>query len=258
MTELLRDGHGHTRYGRHMFDALKALAIDNARGRLASPAVAVLTDSSTGTAIGTGVIPLLSLPGSYVSEETDRAPKAGFDTAVDKSYDALVVIATWLNLERAKLGLTAITVTGSPATAGTIPAQDKTLTAVASNCVDYATGHAQLSRLRDNLARLILAANEVVSAIGMPGLIDDTRGSLGGNPYTLVQEAATGDAVTGADEDNLTIAKATADAFLTAYANAIATLAVRLNAAVDLDPLPPLSFVYTGGARNIDGPHPLD
>lgn len=209
---------------------IRKVAQDLARTRISS--ISDLTDNSTGV----GVYPaaLAAQSGSSVAAFTETstasAPKAGFDTAIGKVGDAMAVIAEHINKINAPLGLPLVVdnTGGAVATSGTIPALDKALTAVSSNCLDVVTGRLRLETIKVNIARLSGCANRIAVAIGEPKLTMTALGEGFDGSSTLDAIADSGTAVDGTAAS--TIADTVVDAELDTIADNIATIAGFLNA----------------------------
>lgn len=222
---------------------VRKLAQDAARARLNG--VTDMTDNSTGTA--PDPLKLAAQSGKDVAAFTEAgtasAPKAGFDTAIGKVANAMAVIAEQLNSIYGEVGIPTLTdsTTGTIAVSGTIAALDKTVTAVASGCLDVTTGRARLETIKYNMSVLFGQANRVATAAGVAKLPSDLGLGFDGTE-TLNAIAATGTAVDGSD--NSTISKAVIDAELTAIANNIATIAAFVNAMTGTD-------TFTGEALQV-------
>jgi len=188
-----------------------------------------LTDSSTGSADTDGIIEAQSSPlTAFTKAGTDCAPKAGFDTAVGKIANAMAVLAEHVNTINTDLSLPAITDStgGTVGTSGTVPALDKTLTAVNSNCVDATTANATLAVIKTNMATLYGVVDRIAVAVGTSKL-SSSLGELYSGGVTLEAISSTGTSVDGTADS--TLADATVDAELTAIANNIATLSWKLD-----------------------------
>lgn len=186
-----------------------------------TPTILVLTDNSTGTA-GTALktVPLPSAPHDATS--AGGAQLTGLNAAITASLNAGKVITDRLNAARTKIGLPTITSAGTAATAGTIPAQTKTVTAATgTSAADYVSGRAKLLELAANQARLVRALNEVLVAVGAPEIPSNAVApkAVGGN---LLAVAAAAAAVTPGTS---ALSKAAADAALTALADNYAFIA---------------------------------
>lgn len=207
---------------------LRKLAQDNARTRI--NLFTDMTDSSTGTPVYPAVLAAQSGKdvAAFTETGTASAPKAGFDTAIGKVANAMAVVAEHLNRINGSLGLPLIvdSTGGTVATAGTIPALDKSVTAVSSNCLDVVTGRARLETIKVNLARLGNFANRVAVAVGNDKLTS-SLGNAGDGSNTLDAIAATGSAVDGTALS--TVSKAVIDVELDTIADNIATIASFLN-----------------------------
>jgi hypothetical protein len=151
----------------------------------------------------------------------------------------MAVLAEGMNRLNGRLGLPLIVnnTGGTIATAGTIPAQDKTLTAVSSNCLDKVTGNARLATIRSNMHLLGIAANRILTAVGAALLVNSVASGAPGTQSQpasndgIITLAAAGTATGTAVDGTLgsTLADADVDAQLTIIANNIATIALALN-----------------------------
>lgn len=187
-----------------------------------------------------------------------------FDTAAGKADNAMAVLAEQINGVFTALGIPVMTYSGTVATPGTVPAMDKTLAALSpasgSLALDFTTGRACMSVLRNNMATLIRAMNMIMAATGNATTADATGGSpynartlaASPPPYTsnpspeaaLVLSALPATtAGTGTAAGDTSISKAVMDAFLTSLANHVATLASKLNTLLPIANNSPLQAV---------------
>lgn len=220
-------------YDGTLADAIRGLAQDVARNKVHQ--FGDITDSSGGTAAyGSGIV-LHTGSGVAAFTETGTAStqKAAFDTAIGKTANAMAVLARRINILNGAVGLPLITDStgGTVATEGTIPSQDFALSGVASSCLDVTTGRARLESIKNNMRRLVGAANRLAVAVG-EAKISSVAGMkfLGpdsGELIVLEAIAASGTAVDGTASS--TIAVSVINTELTKVANNIATLALFLN-----------------------------
>lgn len=199
---------------------IRGLAQDNARRAVADASVPDYVDSSTGTA-GSSVVPLPDPATVNASSSALGAPKAGLDTAIGKQNAALVALAENMNKARVRLGLPAITYTGTPATSGTIPAQDKTLTAAQGNATATAASvNASLAAAENGIFVVARGMEEVLNAVGVKPPVSTLTGKRSPDPVIGVIPATVASS-TGSDAAN----NSQAVAALVAFANDVATLA---------------------------------
>lgn len=212
-------------YTRGESDALRALTQDIARLRVENAGVPDLTDNSTGTAAAT-IVNMLPPTAAFDATAAGGALRTGFNTAVDKFEDACRVLTNSLNNVAARVGLPRLTaLSGTQATANVIPALDKTVTTTnGATSLDYAGGRTTMQAVRRNMNDLVNHFNRVMDALGNRRI---SSSILGGDVTDTTLEAIPDAAAsaTGASA----VSKATADAFLTAVANNIATLALYWN-----------------------------
>lgn len=221
-------GNVHSQGDIGLSSVIRKLAQDNARTRI--NLFTDLTDNSTGVAVYPAVLAAQSGKdvAAFTETGTASAPKAGFDTAIGKVANAMAVLAEHMNRINASLGLPLIvdSTGGTVATAGTIPALDKALTAVSSNCLDVVTGRARLETIKTNMGRLFVFANRIAVAVGETKMTS-SLGTNGDGSNTLDAIAASGSSVDGTDDS--TIADSVVDAELDTIADNIATIASFLN-----------------------------
>ncbi len=201
--------------------------------------LADITDNSTGTS-GGNTSAILALPTAFTSVGTDAAPKAGSDTALSTLRDAITVVASRINVliqPAIDLDPRTISTGGTIATAGTVPAVTKTVTAVAGSAgtaLNFNNSIALLRAYRNELTRLVAATNEVAVAVGLTPINNRVGGDVGTGRTFVALAAATGTAATAPQAAAAgTISKAAMDAYLTNAANIVATCAAKLNAATD-------------------------
>jgi len=208
---------------------LRGLAIDSARLKVEVSGVKQFTDNSTGA--GGASIVALPIPSAAIdATSAGGAQTTALNTSLGKIANAGKVIANTINEASSLLGLPASSAaTGAQAAADTIPALDKTGTsATGSSAATFASTVAAFKAAKDNLARLANGMNAVFEAVGVAKLSEKNLGVHAIDLALVAIPAATSVAAgPGA------VAKADVDAFLTAHANNIATLAAAWNAALN-------------------------
>lgn len=220
---------------------LRGLAIDNARLALAVASVTDFVDNSTGVAAATVVDVTPPTDVIDASASAVGSPKAGLDTALGKLDDAFAVLAENINKARTRLGLPVLTYSGTVAVSGTVPACDKTLTAVSgASAATKDSVNTALTRARNSLASLTYAVNEVFTAIGQT-VVASAIGNHGSISTDLVDIGITTASATGADAASDTVV----DTALTAIVANVATLASKWNTAMSQasQPITPLNVI---------------
>lgn len=207
---------------------IRGLAVDNAlnhlRARIAAeafdPADLAFTDNSTGVA-GTAVADLPIPAAPHTASGSTGAQLTGLNAALAVLSNGIAVVAANANLLRAEVGLPAIVYAGTVATPGTIPAQTKTVAgAQGTAAADFGAGFAALTAAKDRVRSLVAALDETLAAVGAGPIASGLSGSYAGGDLLAIP-AATAAAAGGVNA----LSKAEADAFLTAAANAVATIA---------------------------------
>lgn len=215
-----------------MHKALKAAFQNSAIERMIRLNRTDLTNNSGGSADAEGDLVAVVVPtADFFSGATDKAPKAGFDTAIAAIYDGHITIAEWVNAARATLGLDNVVYTGSPTVSGTIAAITSSLTAVTggTSCVDDATGIAQIQNAVRNQAALAHGLNECLNAIGSDVLIRDAN-VVPFTAYLMAASAATATGVAGTTSGAAgSLSDAQVDTALGALRDGIATMASVIN-----------------------------
>lgn len=197
-----------------------------------------ITDSSTGTS-GGDTAAVVTIPAAFTSAGTDAAPKAGFETALGTHKNALTVLLTAAKVIADAITIDAITIStgGTIATAGTVPAMTKSVTATAGSgaaCLGATSARALMTLYKNELTAAVNYVNEIAVAVGLTPITNSVGGDGGFDRVFAVLSTDTGTAATAPQAAALgTISKAAADTYLTASANAIATMAAKLNAATD-------------------------
>lgn len=187
-------------------------------------------DESTGTAGET--LAAIDLPTGYTTAGTDLFPKAGAEAALETIVDGVSTVLEQANTIATVVGSTsAIDNTGGTSGEGTIAAITKTTNAVtgpSGNSVSFETGIKTLSSIRNLISQTASIVNASCVATGIAPLLDQSGGDGGSNRSVFdVVSVDTGDGGDGLD--NTGISKADGDAFLSACADAVATLAAKLD-----------------------------
>jgi hypothetical protein len=236
------------RYGLTPFGekAFRALAIDNARMKVEIAEVADLTDNTTGTA-GASVADIPVQTAKFDATSAGGAQRAAFNTALGKIENAGRVLTNSMNNVRARLGMTLLSAaSGAQAAKDTIPAQDKTVTeATGTSAADFTTGKAAMLAAKDNVGRLLRSLNEIMIAIGEDELASSLAGDVASDDDLVALTAAS-----ASSDGSSSVSKAAADAFLTAVANALASIAGRWNDRMFQTGLSDLTDNTTGTAAN--------
>lgn len=208
---------------------LRGIAIDNARLKVEVSGVKQFTDNSTGAAYSGLValtIPLVAIDATSAG----GAQTTALNTSLGKIANAGKVISNTINEASALLGLPASSAaSGVQAAADTIAALDKTSTsATGASGASFASTLAAFKVAKDNFARLVNGANAIFAAVGASKVSAQVLG-----PHSLDLALIAIPAATSVAVGSGAVAKADADAFLTAYANNVATLAAKWNAAMN-------------------------
>ena len=216
------------KFGMHpqLFAALKGLAVDNARGKLAVAAVPDLTDSSTGTA-GSAFTDSAIPSAAFDATVAGGADLTTTNAALLKFENASKVLNNSLNNARSRIGLPNMSAaSGTQASPNVIPAQDLTVsTANGTAAVDYASAKSAMSTAKSNLGMLMAGLNELRAALGMGPVPQGAyRGDTNASRAMLDVATVTASA-TGASS----VSKAVMDAFLASMANNLATFAKYWN-----------------------------
>jgi hypothetical protein len=213
---------------------VRELAQHNAKAALAS--TTALTDNSGGTSGGNtlGKVDLLT---PFTTSDTDMAGKSGWDTAWGKVRNALATLAGRVNTIYAIVPVVQLTDnTGGTDGSGTIASIGTVGTAVASAGVSVADANGDIADARDVLKTLGLAVNRVATACGEDTIDLSALVGQAGDWTLKALDATTGTAVDGSADTG--VAKADADAILGQFADAVATLAAKLDACVDGNDVP--------------------
>lgn len=250
----MREGDKHgSLTNRPFFKGLRAAFMNHAILRVIGLNPSAITDSSGGTADTTNfILAAATIPSLYSSGATDKAPKAGFDTAVAAIYNDQITVAAWINTVRVSLGLSAITYTGSPGTAGTLTAVTTALTAVTGTtvCVEDASAITQMKNLLANNSVLLDAVNETLAAINSAtGIVDNNASKTVYTPLAITATAATATGVAGTDNTtNASLKNTDVVAFLASVVSSVSTIAAAANKLSGVTHAnTPLAGVYIGG-----------
>ncbi len=209
---------------------LRGMAIDNARLKVEVASVHDFTDNTTGAA-GSAIVALpIGATGPIDATTAGGSSASALNTSLGKIANAGKVISNTINEASALLGLPASSAAnGTQAAADTIPAQDKTSTAAnGATAADFPSTVTAMRVAAGNLNELIYGANAVLVALGANKL--NTAGPFGTPGGLALVALPTVNAVAAGPG---AVAKADVDAFLTAYANNLATLAAAWNAAMN-------------------------
>lgn len=211
-----------------IFNMIRGLAIDNARAKVEIAQVPDLTDNSTGTA-GTSIASMALQTSAFDATASGGADLTTFNAALVKVHNAQRILVNSMNNVRARLGLPIMTLVGGvQAAADTIPALDKTVSSASgTSAVDFTTGKAAMNVVRLNMNKLYEGLHDVMRAIGETNIanLDQGQGASGITQLNLATVPAATASASGASA----ISKASADAFFTAVANNIATIANQWN-----------------------------
>jgi hypothetical protein len=210
-------------------DVIRGIAIDLAQTRLQVAAVHDFTDNSTGTPAA-AFVDVPALPAVFDATSAGGVQLTALNTSLGKVRDAQKVIGNNLNIARALLGLDTITmVEGTQATVDVIPAQDKTATTAAgAAAVSNASFRASFAVAKSNQRKLERAVNEILVALGSAAVKTAWTGAQAAG-FSLPAIPVAVASATGSDS----VALANGTAALTALANNYATLASKLNAAIN-------------------------
>ena len=222
------NGRVYTREPTGLAAILRGLAIDNARLKVEVSSVHDFTDDSTGTASSIAALPLPVTALDVTA--AGGAQTVALAASLVKVQNAGEVMTNTINEASALLGLPAnVSASGAQVTADTIPALD--LSGTASNgatAASFASTVASFQVAKDNFARLLSGANAVLVAIGAAPLSDTV---LGNHAIDLTLAAIPAPVSVSAGPGGVALADTTA--FLSAYANNVATLAAAWNAAMN-------------------------
>jgi hypothetical protein len=200
----------------------------------AASLITVLTDSSTGTSGGNTVGAVPSSLAVTVGGGSVLAPKAGWDTDWAEIRNGVATLAAQYNAIQAVIPVGAITdSTGGTSGGATVGAISHAMAAVdgtASNALAQAQVTADAAVLQANISELTFWVNKLCTATGTTPLVDSTGAASVLRSGTLVAMHASSAA--GVDGTGNSVLNTVANTFLTDAANAIATLAAKLNAIV--------------------------
>jgi len=189
------------------------------------------TDNSTGTPGAEVVdIPLPAASATVASGSTGAA-LSGLNTALGKTENALKVINQLIGQVRTVIDQPSVTVAvGAVATAGTIPAQDKTSGAGASgtSAADFASAREAIKVAKSNVYKTALAVDETLTGLGFAGLPIKLKADLA-TPLVVADIPTVSAAAAGGVKALL---KVDADAALLGLANDIASIASVWNAQI--------------------------
>jgi hypothetical protein len=196
--------------------------------------VSDFTADNSGGTDGTGTIGAIALPAGFTSVGTDLSPKAGLETALGTVRNAISTVLAQANLVAAATGAdAAVDNTGGTSGAGTIAAVTVATTAVtgASGNGAAATGTIEvLTNTRNALAQLAQYVNTLCVATGQTKLVDNSGGDAGTAGKTFAALSTDTGTATPDGASLSGIEDTAGEAFLTGCANAIATIAAKLDA----------------------------
>jgi hypothetical protein len=224
-------GKVHGRDADALAAIVRGIAIDLAREKAATAAIGDLTDNTTGVAAAS-IVDLVLPMAVFDASSAGGAQQSGFNTAIGKFENASAVLGNHLNELRARLGLELVSwASGTIASAGTLPAQDKSVsTASGSSALNYESGRTAMLLAKQNLRKLVRAFNECMVALGWPKLADALTGEFGdGYALVAIADAGADDQTGTADDGKTAISKTVADTFLDSLADNLATLAAYWN-----------------------------
>lgn len=207
-------------------DVIRKLAQDLARTKLQNTALTDFTDSSTGVAAGTFVDAVIPTA-AFDATSAGGALRTDFNTAQTALLNAQAVVGDWINRVRRLIGLPLLSwATGTITTPGTIPALTLTTTTTSgATSLDFASGVTAMKLMHKNNRILVDAWREFQMATGSIVFASTLLKQSDVYGQAIVDTPAAAASATGASA----ISKAVADAFLTALAANIATIANDYN-----------------------------
>ena len=221
-------------------NVIRGLLQDNARRMVEVAGVADMTDSTTGTASTDTVV--MTIPtAAFDGSASGASPATAFNTEMNIFEDIGVEFGDWMNNVRVRLGLPQITWATGSGTSGTLEAAAGAVagldTTNGATAIDFLTGVAAMTAVRNNFATMLRAVNELAAAMGESVLTESTERGTPSATYALVA-VADATAGTGPSAGDTSISDTVADAFLAALVNNVATLALKFNAMVTGSGLP--------------------
>ena len=202
-----------------------ALALAKQHAQLTVAAVAAMTDNGAGT--DNGVVVLSAPVANAANAATNLAGKATSEAAAATVADALMELVAKTNEYSAALGLGSLTNNlGASAADGTIAAITKTVTAAATG-IQATQANTYIAAVNVALNSIRAKVNACARALGYTeiGLTIPTNVVVA-NALTTLPALVTNALGTAADPG---VTKAAFDAVLTAQANSIKALSVRLD-----------------------------
>jgi hypothetical protein len=201
---------------------LRAIVQTQAAQSLNAAVVTDLVDSSTGTAASTVALP--ANVQATAQSGSNLATKAALEAAFATVLNGMGEVLAKANTMGTAIGLPVI-VDGSGAAVvdGTIAAITKTV-AGATTGAQVAQTNEVINGLNDYLVTIAARVNELCAAVG----VKTVKLSGAGREQSPVSAKGLG---TGTAAATTAVSKASADALLVVYANAVATLAAKLTAA---------------------------
>lgn len=209
----------------NLMKAIEVVLTNQHRTAISGATLLSLVDNSTGVDTA-GAVPAIGTFEPFVhASGSDLAQKAAFDTAIGKTNNAVAVLKGIVNQMLTTLDLSVAISggNGTVATAGTVPAQDKSVTGVdgaSTTALERLSANQQMVVARNNIATIIKALNYVAINVGYVTLADNSGGNASPT-YALTNPAST---ASGVDASGATCAKAAVDIALDNMADGIATI----------------------------------
>ncbi len=225
----------------YVVNRLRGLAIDNARLKIKTAALAALTISTGGTPAL--VIAAAAVPAAVPGAATTSAPKAGFDTVLAIIANSIASLASRVNAMSALTGGDVVTDNSAGSVSTTLAAVTNALTAVDGSsgtvALDAVTAKDRMTKVNNAISALAAAINAQAAAIGYTKYSDASAGVVA---LTIPAIAATGTGVGGTG--NVTMLNSAVNTWLTTTRNNISSLGTLLNAVTNNTNLDlPLSVV---------------
>lgn len=193
------------------------------------------TADNSGGSDGSGTVGETALPEGFTSAGIDLFPKAGGETALGTIRDAIAVVLEHANELATAIGADTATdnTGGNVQTAGTIAAITASTTAVAGNSGNGMGAEGAIpvfTDFRNAVSQLVRYVNTLCTATGVDTLTDNSGGDAGVKKLTFDALSTDTGAATADGADLSGIEDTAGEAFLAASANAIATIAAKLDA----------------------------
>lgn len=215
-----------TNDGSNLAEVLRAIMQYQAKGAVVATG---LTDSSTGVASGTGLLPASSTAVNIAQSGSNLADKATTEAAMVTVLNALATLYAKANTAATSLGLATITYNGGGTGGGnTVAAVTKVVTG-ATTGVPATTYNVFTSGANNAVYQLAVLVNKLGAATGYGVVLNTTafKGTLSSATIAAIS-TATGTAVAPS------VAQTTAQADLTILANNVATLAAAVTSMVSV------------------------